>query len=143
MGFFDKFLGGGKEYPPIDQSSSASGQLESLRSPLDEIAGSINDALEVIPGENSAYVFFGKPPKKFGIVWVEEGDKIVNFKNLIEEKGISEVRLGQLSQNLGQVYSDHKDEARFSARIGDREIVVTPSPNLFNKLKEVVAETIG
>ncbi len=143
MGLFDGLFGGKKEYPPLDQSGSAAGNLESLRAPLTEISGSINDSLEVIPAENSAYVFFGKPPKKFGIVWIEEGDRIVNFKSLIEQKGLSEVRVGMLSQQLGQIYTTHKDEPRYSSRIGEREIVVIPSQALFADLKKVVEDASG
>ena len=110
---------------------------------MKEIAGSINDDLEISPAANSAYVFFGKPPKKFGVVWIEEGGKIVNFKSLVEEKGLSEVRLGMLSPELGKAYASHKDEARFTSTIGGREVVVIPSDALFSDLKKVVHEAIG
>jgi hypothetical protein len=55
-------------------------------SPLEKLAEKTNDPLEIVPTENSAYIFVGKPPKKFGALWIENGDKIVNFRSLADER---------------------------------------------------------
>jgi hypothetical protein len=86
MGILGKLFSGKQDYPSLDSSDPAAMQLESVRPPLEKLAAETNDPLEVVPAEDSVYVFIGKPPKKFGIAWIEDGDKIVNFKSLVDEK---------------------------------------------------------
>ena len=93
--------------------------------------------------QDSVYVFIGKPPKKFGIAWVEEGDKIVNFKSLVDEKGLSPDKLQNLSEELRKAYIAHQDKPRYVTKISDREVVVIPSKSLLNNLKGVVEQTVG
>ena len=76
MSILGKFLGGKRDYPLLDSSTPAAKQLESVRPPLEKLANETKDPLEVVPAEDSVYIFLGKPPKKFGIEWIEEGDKI-------------------------------------------------------------------
>jgi hypothetical protein len=38
----------------------------------EKLAGETKDPLEVVPAEDSVYIFVGKPPKKFGIAWIEQ-----------------------------------------------------------------------
>jgi hypothetical protein len=143
MGILEKFFGGKQDYPPLDQSTTAAKQLESVRSPLEKLAGEISDPLEVVPADDSVYIFVGKPPKKFGVAWIEEGDKIVNFKSLIDEKGLSPTSLHRLSEQLKSVYVGHQDKPRYSTKVNNRDVVVIPSKSLLNDLKGVLEQTVG
>jgi hypothetical protein len=69
-----------------------------------------SDPIEVIPSENRALVFIGKPPKRFGIAWGGKDGKIVTFKNMVEEKSLSALRLEKRSNSLRDVYVNHKSE---------------------------------
>jgi hypothetical protein len=143
MGILGKFFGAKLDYPPLDTSTLAAKQLESVLSPLEKLAEKTNDPLEIVPTEDSAYIFVGKPPKKFGILWIEDGDKIVNFKSLADEKGLSPNSLLQLSDELKKAYIAHQDEPRYVTQINDREVVVIPSTSLLNNLEGVVAQAVG
>ena len=143
MGILGQFFGGKHNYPSLDSSAPASKQLEAVRPPLEKLANETRDPLEVVPSEDSVYVFFGKPPKKFGIAWIEDGDKIVNFKSLVDEKGFSEYSLQKLSQKLRQAYIEHQDKPRYVTKISDREVVVIPSTSLLNNLKSVVEQAVA
>ena len=143
MGILGKFFGAKHDYPPLDSSTPAAKQLESVLSPLERLAEKTNDPLEIVPAEDSAYIFVGKPPKKFGILWIEEGDKIVNFKSLADEKGLSPNSLLQLSDDLKKAYIAHQDEPRYVTQVSDREVVVIPSTSLLNNLEGVVAHAVG
>ncbi len=143
MGILGKFFGTKYDYPPLDSSALAAKQLESVLSPLEKLAEKSNDPLEIVPAEDTVYIFVGKPPKKFGIVWIEEGDKIINFKTLADEKGLSSNGLLQLSDELKNAYIAHQNEPRYVIQISNREVVVIPSTSLLNDLKGVVAQAVG
>ena len=142
MGIFGKFFGGKHDYPLLDSSAPVAKQLESVRPPLEKLVDETKDPLEIVPADDSVYIFVGKPPKKFGIVWIEDGDKIVNFKSLVDEKGLTEDSLQNLSEKLRKAYIAHQDKPRYVTRISDREVVVIPSTSLLNNLKSVVEQTV-
>jgi hypothetical protein len=143
MSILGKFLGGKQDYPLLDSSTPAAKQLESVRPPLEKLADETKDPLEVVPAEDSVYIFVGKPPKKFGIAWIEDGENIVNFKSLVDEKGFTQNKLQHLSEELRKAYIAHQDKPRYVTRISDREVVVIPSTSLLNNLKGVVEQTVG
>ena len=143
MGIFGKMFSNKLDYPSLDSSAPAAKQLESVRSPLEKLADEIKDPIEVVPAEESVYIFVGKPPKKFGIMWIEEGDKIVNFKSLVDEKGLSPTRLSHLSEELKKAYIAHQNRPRFVTRVSERDVVVIPSTSLLNDVKAVVEQTVG
>lgn len=143
MSILGKFLGGKHDYPLLDSSTPAARQLESVRPPLEKLADETKDPLEVVPADDSVYIFVGKPSKKFGIAWIEDGEKIVNFKSLVEEKGLAPDNLQRLSEELRKTYIAHQDKPRFVTRINDREVVVIPSTSLYSNLKDVVEQTVG
>lgn len=143
MGLLDKFFGAKHDYPPLDASAPAARQIEAVRQPLEKLAREIKEPLEVVPAEESVYVLVGKPPKKFGMAWIEEGEKIVNFKSLVDERGLSATSLNQLSEELTKAYIAHQDKPRYKTKISDREVVVIPSPALSDNLKGVVKNTVG
>lgn len=143
MGILGRFFSGKQDYPPLDSSASAAKQLESVRSSLEKLADTTKDPIEIVPAEDSVYILIGKPPKKFGIVWIEDGDKIVNFKSLVNERGLPENKLIHLSEELRKAYIAHKDEPRYVTKIRDREVVVIPSASLLKSLKGVIEETVS
>jgi hypothetical protein len=143
MGILGKFFGAKHDYPSLDRSDPAAKHLETVRSPLEKLADETRDPLEVVPAEDSVYIFVGKPPKKFGVAWIEDGDKIVNFKSLVDERGLSPTSLHRLSEELKKAYIAHQDKPRYVTRISDRDVVVIPSASLLNNLKGVIKQTVG
>ena len=85
MGFIGKLFGGGKKYPTLAPDTSAAKNLESMRDTLEKLTEKVNDPMEVIPADDSAFVFIGNPPKNFGMAWVEEGE-VHNFKTLSDKR---------------------------------------------------------
>ena len=96
----------------------------------------------MVPGDETAFFFIGKPPKKFGVAWVGKDGKIVNFKSLVEERGLSMISLEKLSDRLKQVYIQHQEEPRYSTMISDKKVVVTPSDTLKSDISKVIEETV-
>ena len=143
MGFLDKLLGSSKEYPPLNKEDVAAQKIDALRQPVEKLVAEIKDPLEIVPGHESAFFFIGKPPKKFGVAWVGKDGKVVNFKSLVEEKGLSMISLEKLSDRLKQVYIQHQEEPRFSTTIGEKQVVVTPSETLKSDIKKVIEDTVG
>jgi len=143
MGFLDKLLGSSKEYPPLDNSDPAAQKIDALRQPVENFVSEINDPLEVIPDDETAFFFIGKPPKKFGVAWVGKDGKVVNFKSLVEEKGLSMISLEKLSDRLKQIYIAHQEEPRYSISISEKNVVVTPSETLKTDIRKVIEDTVG
>ncbi len=142
MGFFDKMFGGSKDYPQLDPANPAMDRLERFRSELEELSAKANQPLEVIPGDERAFVFIGKPPKKFGIAWVEEG-KINNLKTLVDEQHASPQQVQAMADKLKDVYEANQQDERFCTRLGDREIVVTPSDTFRKQVRAVIEQVVS
>jgi hypothetical protein len=141
MGFLDKMLGK-KDYPELDPSSPANARLEHFRSQLLDLSNQAgNQPLEVVPGDERAFVFIGKPPKKFGIAWIEEGE-ISNLKSLVDQQKITPQQAQSLAERLQKVYEANQQDARYMAALGDRSVVVTPSDDFRREVREAIKETI-
>ena len=143
MGMFDKLFGSSPDYPELSQDDPAAGYLDSMRQPVEKFVSEISDQIEVVPASDTAYFFIGKPPKKFGIAWIGENGEIVNFRSLVEEKGLSMISLEKLSERLKEVYIQHQQEPRYSKTILDKKIVVTPSESLRDDVQRVVNDTVS
>ena len=143
MGFLDKLLGSSKEYPPLDNNDPAAQKIDAMRPTVENFVSEINDPLEVVPDDETAFFFIGKPPKKFGVAWVGKDGKVVNFKSLVEEKGLSMISLEKLSDRLKQIYIQHQEEPRYSISIKEKNVVVTPSETLKTDIRKVIEDTVG
>lgn len=139
MGFFSKVFGQEPQYPDLSGNSRAAAQLAAIQSSLEQLAREVKDPMEVVPTEEGAYVFIGKPPKKFGIAWIEEGE-VKSFKTMMEEHGVSGTQVAKVSDELREVYVRHHDTEHFRATVADREVVVTPDPGLEQEVREVLAK---
>ena len=117
MGFIDKLFGSAKEYPPLNKDNPAAQKIDALRQPVEKLLSEVKDPVEVVPGDETAFFFIGKPPKKFGVAWVGKDGKVVNFKSLVEEKGLSIISLERLSDRLKQIYIQHQ--------AADRQLIKT------------------
>lgn len=143
MGFMDKLFGSSTKYPPLDNDDPAAQKLDALRQPVEKFVAEVKDPIEVVPGQETAFFFIGKPPKKFGVAWVGKDGKVVNFKSLVEEKGLSMISLEKLSDRLKETYIKHQTEPRFSLGIADKQVIVTPSETLKSDIRKVIEETVG
>ena len=137
MGFLGKLFGFESKLPHLASDTNAAKNLESMKGPLEELTKKVPDKMEVIPAEDRAYVFIGKPPKSFGMAWIEEG-KVCNFKTLSEEKAVSQQQIVKMVDALTEAYKRSDSENRFSAQIGETNVTVTPSPDLAKEVRNII-----
>ena len=139
MGFFDRMFGGAPKYPELDSASTAAGRLEAIRGNLEALARDVSDPMEVIPSREGAFVFIGKPPKRFGLAWIED-NQVKSFKTLMVEHGVSGDEVAKVSEELREAYLRHLDAEHYRTRIAERNIVVTPSEPLEQEVREILSQ---
>ena len=100
MGMFDKWFGGKQDFPPLPADNEAMAKLNEVKAQLEELARKVNDHLEVVPAEHEAYVYLGRPPKRFGIAWVHDG-KVDGLKELVDESQLSQAEVQKMIRALG------------------------------------------
>ena len=139
MGFFNKLFGDKKDYPTLDPSSPAVNRLEKFRDHIETLSDEAKQPLEVIPGDERAFVYIGKPPKKFGIAWIEDG-QINNLKTLVERDNVEPSKVQALADRLRQIYEANQQSDRYKAQVGKCDVVVTPSDQFRKEVREVIAQ---
>lgn len=139
MGFLDRIFASSKGYPSLDEDSQAADRIDKIRDQLESLSKQIHKPLEVIPGEEGGFVFIGKPPKDFGIAWIE-GNKLHSLKTLAEEQGVKPDELKALSDNLRKIYEKNQDDERFTTKVGKKNILVTPSEEFGNQVRDVIRQ---
>jgi len=137
MGFLDKFKSKGPEYPALDQGSPAAQSLNSLKAPLESFAAQVSDPLEIVPSGDTAYVFVGKPPKAFGLVWIQ-GGQVYNLKKVVAEKGIPATTFTLISDDLRGAYERSGNASRFTTSLGGKNVVVTPSETMAQEVQKIL-----
>lgn len=143
MGFLSNILGSKPDFPELEANHPAAALLNNHTENIEKLINQVSSPLEVVPTEGTSYVFIGKPPKKFGIAWFDQGGPIVNFKTLIDQKGFTVPTLDLLSEKLKNAYIQHQAEPRYMTKIKDRDIVVTPSEDLIEDVKKVINEALN
>ncbi len=129
------------DYPAIDPSSTAATRIAEVKAQLGELAGQVKDPLEVVPSEHAAYVFIGKPPKRFGLAWIHDG-KISGLNTLVEEHGLKPLEVEKLLDRLREAYVRNADVSRFCTSVQDRDVVVTPSAKLEKEVHEIIDKVV-
>jgi hypothetical protein len=142
MGFLDTLFGGGKQLPLLEASSPTAAVLERSRTKLEDFAARVKDKLEIVPGERGTYVFVGKPPDAFGIVWFHDGEES-NFKILMKERGLSAQKVQILSDQLRDAYKANRAEPRYAWKLGGRDVTVTPSASLEQQVAAIIRGVTG
>jgi hypothetical protein len=141
MGFLSSIFSGKPDYPAIDPKSPAASRVAEVEAELDELADRVKDRLEVVPSEHAAYVFIGKPPKKFGLAWIHDG-KISGLNTLVEEHGLKPLEVEKVVDQLRAAYERNADVNRYSATVHDRDVVVTPSARLEQEVHEIIDKIV-
>lgn len=138
MGFLDKFLSTFK-YPELDQTSDAAMRLQRVREPLRDLLHDVKDRMEMVVGEEGTFIFIGKPPKQFGVVWVEDG-QVMNLKELAAEHHLDASAMQAMIDQMRRVYERHNHESRYTATLEEREVVVHPSDAFEHEMEEIVSQ---
>ena len=136
MGFFSK-KPDRESYPTLGPGNRAAEQLANIQGCLENLVDEIPENLEVIPGDDAAYVFIGKPPKKFGVAWIEEGE-IKNFQTVVKENGIQPMVLQGVIDQLRATYEKNKDVDRYTTVIHGKTIVVTPCEEMGHEVADLI-----
>ena len=141
MSLFGNLFSSKPDYPAIDPSSTAASRIAEVKTQLGELAGQVKDPLEVVPAEHAAYVFIGKPPKKFGLAWIHDG-KISGLNTLVEEHGLKPLDVEKVVDQLRDAYMRNADVSRFCTNVQERDVVVTPSAKLENEVHEIIDKVV-
>ncbi len=136
MGFFNKLFGS-VDYPELDTNSPAAAKIDEIVEPLQSLMEQVKDPMEVIPAEDRTFVFIGKPPKRFGVAWIENGE-VCNFQLLAKDQGVTGTEFQKVSDKLRDAYESNQDADRFKTSIAGREVVVTPCAALKQDVGEIV-----
>lgn len=137
MGFFDKVLGNKKEFPPLAQEHPVMSRLQRDMPGLEILAREISDPIELVPAEKMTYVFIGKPPKQFGMAWVE-GREVRDFKTLGKQKGMTSLDLKPFMEKIKETYEKNRSDEHFSTKVADRDVVVTPTAALASEVEQII-----
>lgn len=131
MGFFSKKV----NYPELAEDTPTAGQIHAIEGSLKELIGQISDPLEVIPSEGRAFVFIGKPPKRFGMAMLDE--TVHSLGASAREHGIDQRQLQEINDKLRDAYLHCQDSPRYKTNIGGKAVVVTPSQQLAQEVSEI------
>ena len=141
MSLFGNLFSSKPDYPAIDPTSTAAMRVAEVESELGQLAEQVKDPLEVVPAEHAAYVFIGKPPKKFGLAWIHEG-QISGLNTLVEEHGLKPLEVEKVLDQLRDAYERNADVNRFCTTVQDRDVVVTPSARLEKEVHEIIDNVV-
>ncbi len=141
MGMFNKLFGGSPDYPKLPTDNRAMSRLDEVHDELEALTHRVHENLEVVPAEHAAYVFLGKPPKRFGIAWIHDG-KVSSLKELAEEHHLTPGMMDKLVDELGKAYTHASEAPRYTAQIGKKDVVVIPSDQLENEVQQILEATI-
>ena len=141
MGILGSLFGGKKDYPPLPADNEAMAKLDEVKAQLEELARKVNDHLEVVPAEHEAYVYLGKPPKRFGIAWLHDG-KVDGLKELVDQHKLSQSQVQKLVVALGAAYEQASEAPRYSTEVAGKQITVIPSRGLGKEVHQIIEGAI-
>ncbi|MCW8860540.1 MAG: hypothetical protein OQK97_12665 [Deltaproteobacteria bacterium] len=133
MGLFSKKV----NYPDLAPDNPAAKQIRAIESSLKELVGQVSDPLEVIPANGHAFVFIGKPPKKFGMAKLD--DQVHSFVASARENGIDQIQMQKINEKLRNAYQNCQDAPRYKTSIDGKDVVVTPSQQLAQDVSEIMS----
>ena len=131
MGFFSKKV----NYPELAEDTQAAKQILAIEGSLKELIDQISDPLEIVPTDGHAFVFIGKPPKRFGMAMVD--DAVHSLGASAKEHGDDQIELQKINEKLRNAYLHCQDAPRYSTSVNGKTVVVTPSEQLAQEVSEI------
>ena len=95
-----------------------------------------------MPGDSEAYVYLGKPPKRFGIAWIHDG-KLDGIKELVEDNNLSQSDAQKMIVSLGAAYENASEAPRYSTELAGKKVVVIPSSELGREVHEIMERAVN
>lgn len=141
MGMLDKLFSQTEAYPPLPQDALAKAKLDVIRKELESLTHRVRERLEIVPADHAAFIFLGKPPKRFGIAWIHDG-RISSLNELINENHLTPIKVDRLLDELRQAYTQASDAPRYSTQIGNKDVVVIPSEGLEHEVQNILKQSI-
>ena len=133
MGFFSKKV----NYPELAEDTLAAKQIHAIEGSLKELIDQISDPLEIVPTDGQAFVFIGKPPKRFGMAMID--DKVHSLGAAAKENGIDQLQLQKINEKLRNAYLHCQDAPRYQTSVNGKTVVVTPSQKLVEEVAEITS----
>lgn len=140
MGFFRNLMGR-EQLPPLPDDSYAVERINKVLPELRQLIAETNDRIEVVPAEESAYVFIGKPPRKFGVAWIRGGE-VTNLGEVARQRNFSPITLERIEDDLGAAYRRSEPDQRYQYEMNGQEVVVTPSEDLETEVDRIIQELL-
>ena len=138
MGLFDKRAADeAPEYPLLDVFSWSGHKIAPVERELLQLVKKASGPLEVVPSDHEIYVFSGKPPEKFGLVWIQDG-KIQGFYRLLKEHGVAPAEISKALDALRDAYAKYDNTEHYRLVLNDREVVVAPSIYSANEIRSII-----
>jgi len=131
MGLFSKKI----NYPELAEDTMAAKQIHAIEGALKELIGQISDPLEVVPTDGQAFVFIGKPPKRFGMAMIDEA--VHSLGASAKEHGIDQIQLQKINEKLRHAYLNCQNAPRYKTSVDGKAVVVTPSEQLAKEVSEI------
>lgn len=135
MGVFDGLFGA--KHAELDPGDPAVARIAEQGPGFESFVASANDKIEVVPGDGRLYAFVGKPPKAFGIVWFEDGQRY-DVRSMMAQGAMTRDAAAQLVQELPAVYGRYADSERFAHKVGSKSVTVTPSSSFHTEVDQAV-----
>ncbi|MBN2644306.1 MAG: hypothetical protein JXR59_02410 [Desulfuromonadaceae bacterium] len=133
MGFFSKKV----NYPELAPDNPVAKQIHAIEGSLKELIDQVTDPLEIIPVDGHAFVFIGKPPKRFGMAKLD--DTVHSFVASAREHGIDQRQMQKINEKLRAAYLKCQDVPRYKTSVNGKEVVITPSQQLAEDVREITS----
>ncbi len=141
MGILGNIFGSREDHPPLSADSYANARLQEVADQIKGLIAETSERLEIVPSEHAAYVFVGKPPKKFGLAWIHDG-RTSNFKTLVEDHGVNPIRLERITDHLREAYQRSASAQRYTTHVAEQKVIVTPSETLEKEVHGIIDEVL-
>lgn len=122
-------------YPELSADSPAARQIRSIEGSIKELMGQISDPLEIIPAQDHAFVFIGKPPKRFGMAMLDS--EVHSFVAAAQEHGLNQAEMQKINEELREAYLDCQDAQRYQTQVEGKPVVITTSPKLAQRVEQI------
>ena len=140
MSFLERLFGR-TSYPDLSEGHPLRQKLGAWEPQLRELAEQMHAPMEILPADQEAFVFVGKPPKRFNLAWIHDG-KIETLKNIEQERHIPAKEMGRLVEDLAEAYSASDDGERYQAEIAGAKVIVNTSDQLEHRVDEILNRVV-